>query len=80
MIDIEAVCDSCASDLHTCTHCRHFDSDAPNECRVEGVMRISKKATGNRCDHFEPKEALESEGGDSPGTDARSDFDSLFNF
>lgn len=79
-IEIEAVCEDCGADLHTCTHCRHFDGDAPNECRVEGIARIAKKSTANRCEDFEPKVAVESEGGESPGTDARSEFDSLFNF
>ena len=75
-----ATCAGCGADLHTCTNCRYFDTGAPNECRAEIVARISKKATRNDCEPFAPKAAKEAATDEAKPTDAKSEFDSLFNF
>ena len=75
-----STCSGCEADLHTCTNCMHFDTSEPNECRLEIEHPIAKKSLRNECDQFEPKLTLES-GSEKGGVrDARSEFDSLFNF
>ena len=74
-----ATCNGCGADLHSCTNCRHFDSAALFECRQEIPERIARKSTRNQCELFEPKmvQGFATERGTS---DARSEFDSLFDF
>lgn len=76
---LDAVCSHCGSDLHTCTNCRHFDSAAPRQCRLDIPAPIPRKAARNECDLFEPRsvQVFGSEGGVSDG---RKAFDSLFDF
>ncbi|MEM7584061.1 MAG: hypothetical protein AAF560_11810 [Acidobacteriota bacterium] len=82
--DLQIVFDSrcwkCSTDLHTCTHCRHFDTSAPGECRRSAPDYVASKAKRNTCGLFEPKAAQEvdaSAGNDTP-SDAKAAFDALF--
>jgi len=87
-LGLESVCEKCGTDLHSCTHCAHFDSSAPNECRRPVTERVAGKAKRNRCALFEPKAAQElsaqgSQGGSQGSSsgrpsDARAAFDALF--
>lgn len=79
-IELDATCHKCGTDLHTCTHCRHFDTSAAFECRQEIPQRISKKSTRNECELFEPKLAQEFESDNErlDPDDARAAFDALF--
>lgn len=74
-----ATCPQCDADLHTCTHCQHFDTSAPLECRQPVEERIPVKAKRNDCQLFEPRSkqefAAESE---RPPDDPRAAFDALF--
>lgn len=75
----DAECRKCGADLHTCTHCVHFDTSAPLDCRQKILHRIGNKAKRNTCEHFEPKAAQEFASDTSGGTqDARAAFDALF--
>lgn len=76
----EATCPKCETDLHTCTHCRHFDTSAAFECRKEIPRRISKKSTRNQCTLFEIRLAQEFESDSDRMTpdEARAAFDKLF--
>ncbi len=76
----DTCCSRCGADLHTCTNCRHFDSGAPLECRLDIPVRIAKKSSRNDCESFEIKETLESADASSGGESARSAFDALFDF
>jgi hypothetical protein len=75
----DSMCRQCGTDLHTCTNCRHFDSAARNECRVDVPERIRSKATRNSCVRFSERVVQES-GSDSASEtkNARSAFDALF--
>ena len=42
------ICRKCNADLHTCTHCLHFDTSAPGECRKKAPY-IASKAKLNDC-------------------------------
>ena len=80
-IDLESRCWKCGADLHTCTHCRHFDTSAPGECRQRAAEYVSSKAKRNRCELFETKASQEfarSEGGVDSPSDAKAAFDALF--
>lgn len=83
-IGFEAVCEKCRADLHTCTHCQHFDSGAPNECRQLVAVRIASKAKRNLCELFTAKAAQEfaRETQSTPDLSkpggARAAFDALF--
>ncbi len=79
-IGLEATCWKCSTDLHTCTHCRHFDSSARGECRASAPDYVASKAKRNACELFEAKatqEFAENQGGDTP-SDAKTAFDALF--
>jgi hypothetical protein len=80
-------CTRCGADLHTCTHCSHFDPAAPLQCREAIVERVAKKDLANRCALFDPRLRQEFEGeragstGGSSGSgprDPRAAFDALF--
>lgn len=83
-IDAEAVCEKCKADLRTCTHCQHFDTGAPNECRLSVAARVASKAKRNHCALFTPKAAQEfareiQAAPDTPKPGgARAAFDALF--
>lgn len=74
----ESVCDSCGTDLRTCTHCRHFDTSARFECRQEIPEPIKSKTRRNTCDLFEPRQAQEFDSDRPDPDDARAAFDALF--
>lgn len=75
-----STCGKCGTDLHTCTHCKAFDTSAPGECRKDAEY-VASKAKGNSCGDFEPRLTREfaAESPDTP-SDAKAAFDSLFNF
>ncbi len=80
VIGLDSKCWKCSADLHTCTHCRHFDTSAPGECRASAPDYVASKAKGNTCELFEAKasqEFAEDLGGDTP-SDAKAAFDALF--
>ncbi len=77
---LDATCWKCGADLHTCTHCKHFDASAVGECRARAPEYVASKTKANACELFEPKatqEFAEDLGGDTP-SDAKSAFDALF--
>lgn len=80
VIQLDSKCWKCSTALHTCTHCRHFDSSAAGECRANAPDYVASKAKANSCELFEAKssqEFAEDLGGDTP-SDAKSAFDALF--
>ena len=76
----EAVCSQCGEGLHTCTNCSHFDTSARYECREAIEQSIPKKSKRNDCELFSPKTVQEFESESPSPEDARSEFDSLFDF
>ncbi|MEM7350430.1 MAG: hypothetical protein AAF657_06460 [Acidobacteriota bacterium] len=79
-VEGESTCWKCGTDLHTCTHCRYFDSSAPGQCRQKDVDYVAAKAKRNHCPAFEAKatqEFDEHQGVDAP-SDAKAAFDALF--
>jgi len=81
-VDFESTCHACGADLHTCTHCQHFDTSAAAECRQPVVERIGNKAKRNQCELWSPKAAKEfadEAKPKSPG-EAKAAFDDLFKF
>jgi len=77
---VAAQCRKCRADLHTCTHCLHFDTSAPDECRKSVPERIRGKSKANSCELFEPKVAAEFAAESGRPADAKSAFDALFKF
>lgn len=81
-LGFDAACAGCGAALHTCTHCRHFDTSARFECRQPLTERVASKTKANRCELFEPKAAQETEEEQraAPGDpdDPRAAFDALF--
>ena len=76
----ETICSQCGEDLHTCTNCSHFDTSARYECREAIQEAFPKKSKRNDCELFSAKTTQEFESESlSPG-DAKSEFDSLFDF
>lgn len=82
-VGVNSECGKCKAELHTCTHCMHFDSSLANECRRPGITYISSKAKANSCPEFTPKaskEIAQDRTKEPSGSDAKSAFDALFNF
>ena len=77
-IALGSICTKCGADLHTCTHCAHFDTSAANECRKVVPVYIASKAKKNDCDLYEPKAAQEFAKDAEPPSAAKSAFDALF--
>jgi hypothetical protein len=84
-VSFESICAGCGTALHTCTHCRHFDTSARFECRQPLTEHVASKTKANRCELFEPKAAQEfkEEQRPAPGNpidpdDPRAAFDALF--
>ncbi len=77
---VEARCTGCGADLHTCTHCAHFDPGAPAQCRKPHVALVAKKSKANTCVEFEPRERQEfaAEKPAPAAKDPRAAFDALF--
>lgn len=76
-------CKRCASDLHTCTNCKHFDTSAPNECREPVETRIAAKSKNNECQLFAPRvvQVFAADSSTEPSKrDAKAAFDDLFDF
>ena len=77
-MELDASCSKCGADLHTCSHCVHFDPGSTGECRQPGLAYVASKAKRNSCGGFAPKAAQEfAREADTP-RDAKSAFDSLF--
>jgi hypothetical protein len=76
-----ARCARCAADLHTCTHCAHFDTAVTWECRrhAERTGPVLKKSKQNDCALFGPRLSVEhaAEKRQEPD-DPRAAFDALF--
>jgi hypothetical protein len=74
-----SICAKCSADLHTCTHCAHFDTSAAGECRKSAPKYIASKAKRNDCELYEPKAAQEFAKDSAPAKTAQqSAFDALF--
>lgn len=78
---LDSVCESCGSDLHTCTNCAYFNTSARWECTKPILARVSPKDSRNECAFFSPtvfvERTFESTAAASP-QDARKAFDALF--
>jgi len=76
---VDATCSKCDTDLHTCTHCAHFDTSASGECRKAAIPYVSSKAKRNECELYEPKAAQEfAKEPEAPRTTRSAAFDALF--
>ncbi|MCP3959047.1 MAG: hypothetical protein GY719_14445 [bacterium] len=80
VVALDTACWKCATDLHSCTHCRFFNTSAPGECR-ERAPYVASKAKRNSCEQFLTKESQEFSrggGGEETPSDAKAAFDALF--
>jgi hypothetical protein len=75
---LDAVCGKCAGDLHSCTHCAHFDSAARWECRQELVARVPRKSQRNECALFTPRVSVQHAQEKVDPDDPRAAFAALF--
>jgi hypothetical protein len=73
-----AKCEGCGADLHTCTHCAHFDTSARFECRQPIPERVAGKGKANDCARFAPRVSVEHTAERSEPEDPRAAFDALF--
>lgn len=75
----DTICESCSSDLHTCTNCAFFSTSARWECTKPIVARVAPKDVRNDCTFFSPSVFVERtfESNTKP-EDARKAFDALF--
>jgi ribosomal protein S27E len=75
---VDARCERCGADLHTCAQCVHFDTSAAFECQQPVPVRVSPKDARNECGLFEPRMTVERETRSAAPTGARKAFDDLF--
>jgi hypothetical protein len=82
LISRRSQCDRCGTPLHSCRHCRHFDTKSRFSCRKPIKDAIGDKWAGNECMLFEPRLVLDATGKRAVGSggkrDAKQIFDSLF--
>jgi hypothetical protein len=81
-IAFDTRCPHCASPLHACRACQHFDSSARWGCRATILVPVADKAKANTCPTFSARLVLDATGkragpAGSPG-DPKSQFESLF--
>lgn len=76
-----STCDKCGTPLHSCRHCRHFESRARFQCRRPIEQAVTNKSAQNECTFFEPRLVLDATGkrhGGHTAKNSKSVFDSLF--
>src|SRR5437868_4387050 len=56
-------CPHCATDLHVCKNCRHWDPAIHNQCKEPEANFIRDREEANFCAHFDFRD------GDAPKTD-----------
>jgi hypothetical protein len=76
--EVAARCDRCRNDLHTCTHCLHFDTSARFQCRQPVPEAITAKSRSNECTFFAARVSVEHEAERAEPSDPRAAFDDLF--
>jgi hypothetical protein len=78
-IALDAKCESCSSDFHTCTNCAFFSTSSRWECTKAISARVAPKDTRNECTFFSPAVFVERtfESNATP-QDARRAFEALF--
>jgi len=78
-VTVEATCENCGADLHTCTNCAFFNTSARWECSKPIPVRVAPKDVRNDCLFFGSAVFVERtfESGSKP-EDARKAFDALF--
>jgi recombinational DNA repair protein (RecF pathway) len=83
-LPFDATCANCASDLHTCTNCKNFDTSVRWECRAweQIPARVSPKDVRNECELMTPRMVADLAADKAPRAeapdDARKAFDALF--
>jgi hypothetical protein len=78
-VALDATCEGCGADLHSCVNCGHFDTSYRYECRQKISQPMRSKTKANDCEQFSEKLALESDGSaSSDPDDPRAAFDALF--
>jgi len=78
-VALDAVCENCSADLHTCTNCSFFNTSTRWECTKPIPARVAPKDVRNDCVFFSPAVFVERtfESSSKP-EDARKAFDALF--
>lgn len=75
-------CHKCGTAIHSCRHCRWFDSRARHQCAKPVETPVADKWAANECTLFEPRLVLDATGKRAVGgkgkKDAKDLFDSLF--
>ncbi len=72
-------CPKCQTSLHSCRHCKMFDTASRFECRQPVESRIADKWAANDCEFYKPVQALDATGRRAKAPeDARAAFHSLF--
>lgn len=78
-VAIDAKCENCGSDFHTCTNCSFFNTSARWECTKPIPARVTPKDTRNECTFFSPVVFVERTfEADATPQDARRAFEALF--
>ncbi len=78
-VNMDTVCSKCGTALHSCRHCRKFDTGSRLECREPIKVRIADKWVANGCKLFKPAQVLDATGRRAqPPEDARTAFHNLF--
>ena len=80
-VEPDTVCEKCGSDLHTCSHCAHFDTARLHQCRKPLEQPVANKSKANLCHLFAVVRVQEFAGEQparSGGSTAKDAFDALF--
>jgi hypothetical protein len=77
-VALDARCNRCGVDVHSCIQCVSFDTSARFECTQPITARVSPKDERNTCQLFSPRTTVERQTGSPGQTSARQAFDDLF--
>lgn len=77
-ISVDARCERCGTDLHSCGQCTWFDSSKRFECAKPIPARVTPKDQRNACEEFAARVTVERHTGSTRSPSARSAFDDLF--
>jgi hypothetical protein len=79
-VEMDARCNRCGVDVHSCINCVWFDTSARWECGQASSLpaRVTPKDAQNRCELFSPRTTIERQTSTQGPQSARQAFDDLF--
>ena len=72
------MCPECASEIHACRMCVHYDPGVPRQCREDDAEDVFEKERLNFCDWFVPRKDAFDAAAKAEADRSRQVLDALF--